>query len=220
MNSNIYHILTGQANAQKGDADLLKQQFQDLINTCNDRFRKKILSPYSISLGNEFIGVADSQKSMLETIFYLDEESLNRRHKFQVNYVALEGSIDTPINKVSTHGMIGEGLTVARSMLAHKSRAKLHFQLRLTNDDKTNSINKLLTVLDGIKSKWNVKDGPLIVEMVNHERDSVVSDIFKKNRSQIWKRRKSLLINEYCIIKDFILDLATGVTDRTESQNK
>ena len=209
MESNYHHILAGYVETQNMDALQLKHQFQDLLATCNGRFQERLLSPYSISTGNEFIGVAETPKSMLETVFYLEEESLNRQAKYQIRYVGLEGTIDTPINGKSAHGMIGEGLTEARERLVIKSRAKPRVQFYSRNYQTTKLIQNLFIVIAGIMSRWKSKDGPLIVEMINHKRDSIVGDIFKKSRSQIWKRRHNLQIHEYCIIKELILESAS-----------
>lgn len=216
MESNYHHILAGYVETQNLDVVELKQAFQDLIATCNLRFQQRLLSPYTISTGNEFIGVADSQKSLLETVFYLEEESLNRQVPFRVRYVALEGTIDTPINSKTAHGMIGVGLKEARDRLVIKSRGKPRIQFYLRDYHTINNIQKLFIVIDGIVSRWKKKDGPLIIEMINHKRDSIVGDIFNKSRSQIWKRRGNLQITEYCIIKDLILEHAPGLTHNPE----
>ncbi len=206
MGINDYHILMGDIKGRLYDAEHLNIEFQDLIATCNRRFEQRIMSPYSATLGDEFQGVADSIKSMLESIFYLEEESLNRQLKYKIRYVGLEGKIVTPLNSNIAHGMMGEGLTAARKKLNDNGRGKPRIQIVLRDQQMADELNQLFFVLDGIKSHWNVHDGPLIVEMINHQQDAAVGEIFNKTRSQIWKRRKTLLIQEYCILKNLILD--------------
>ncbi len=219
MEPTDYHILAGYVKAQNLDAEQLKQQFRNLIATCNQRFKTRILSKFSISPGSEFIGVTDSQKTLLETIFYLEEEALNRQLKFTIKYVGLEGKIETSVNQESVHEMIGEGLTDARALLDRKSRGKPRIQVHFRNTAATEYIKQLLIVLSSIKSRWNTKDGQLIVELINHSSDAIVGDIFKKTRSQIWKRRKSLQVQEYCIIKQLILESECLLPNEIETLN-
>jgi len=219
MEINDYHILMGNVRGHVYDAMRLKNEFQDLVVTCNKRFQQRIISPYSITLGDEFQGVADSRKSMIETIFYLEEESLNRQLKIEIRYVGLEGKIETPINSINAHGMIGEGLRTGREQLGDKGRGKPRFKIVLRDLQSANEINQLFFVVDGIRSRWNVNDGPLIVEMINHQHDAEVGNIFNKTRSQIWKRRKTLQIQEYCILKSLIIDKASATQVISDSTN-
>lgn len=41
--------------------------------------------------------------------------------------------------------------------------------------------------------------------MIKNENNAEVAEKHDKNRDQIWKRRKTLMVNEYNLLKQFIL---------------
>lgn len=185
----------------------IHQPFGDLIASCNQEFSKYILSPYTITLGDEFQGVADSLLSAIESIFYLEEECVKRQLKFKLRYIIFYGEIKTPINPTIAHGMLGEGLTQARKKLSKKKKSKHRFYFDLSDDKLALLLERLFLVLEGIIRGWAIKDYPLIGDMINTRSNLEVGNKHSKNRSQIWKRRKHLLVDEYNAQKIVILDL-------------
>ncbi len=199
-------ILMGDiAKSREKDANTLRVDFRDLIDSCNRELKDKILSPYTITLGDEFQGVAQSASGAIDAIFFLEEASLLHALDFNIRYVTVEGEIDTPLNKTIAYGMMGKGIVSAREKLSDKGRGKPRFQCSFKDSRKSQELNKLFLVLDGITSTWKPKDGALIVSMINNGNNEAVGDKFKKTRSQIWKRRKALQVQEYTILKSLIM---------------
>ncbi len=190
------------------DAPRLRQEFMRLVSSCNESLEEGILSPYTVTLGDEFQGVARSLRSLLETVFYLEETSFQQGLKFKIRYVGLQGEIDTPINRMKAHGMMGHGLTRARELLLKKGRGKARFRFELSDLRVSRQLNRLFLVIDGIVGRWESKDGPLISDMIANSNNIEVGEKHKKNRTQIWKRRKHLLIEEFRALKDAALDFA------------
>ena len=83
----------------------------------NQKLEHDIISPYTVTLGDEFQGIATSLHAVIEAIFYMEETILRKRLEFKVRYVAVHGEIDTPINRLKAHTMMGPGLTKAREVL-------------------------------------------------------------------------------------------------------
>lgn len=190
------------------DARSLRHEFMDLVSSCNEEFVQDILSPYTVTLGDEFQGISHSLKNLLNSIFYLEETALQRTLRFKMRFVAVHGEIDTRINKKKAYGMMGSGLTRAREILTDKQRSTPRFRFELDDGDKTKQLNRLFLVIDGIVSKWKHDEGPLILDMVKNPNNKDVGARHNKNRTQIWKRRKHLLIDEYRVLKAVILDMA------------
>jgi len=186
----------------------LRREFIQIVSSCNKTLEGEILSPYTVTLGDEFQGVARSLKGLFDAVFYLEEISLLKRLKFKMRYVGLYGEIDTPINRMKAHGMMGAGLTRAREMLTAKRRRKSRFQFELPDAQMTKELNLLFLVIDGIIAKWNPDDGPLILDMISNNNNVEVGKKHEKNRTQIWKRRKNMLIEEFRALKEVVLDLA------------
>ena len=200
-----YPIFMGDVvNSSDYDGEVLSKGLKELVESTNKKFSKDILSPLTITLGDEFQGILSSVSSGIDLLFHLEEELLRTEPDFKLHYVLLLGEIETEINPDIAYEMMGKGLTEARKMLSSKKRNRKRFRFKLQNKEQTEQLSKIFEVLDTIILNWKKEDYPLILDMINNDNNSEVGDLHDKNRDQIWKRRKTLMINEYNLLKDFI----------------
>jgi hypothetical protein len=203
-----YFILMGDIiKSRKHDATTLRQQFTTLLSDCNRDMRTEILSPYTITLGDEFQGIAGSLHAVAESIFYLDEARIKNHYDFLIRYVAHYGEIQTPINTEVAYGMMGPGLTNARALLTDKRRGQPRFCFDLPDKKLAENLMRLFMVIDGLIDRWKQRDFSLIADMISKANNEEVAAKHNKNRSQIWKKRKHLLIEEYRAAKAVVFDL-------------
>ena len=203
------YILMGDIiGSSKYDARKLRNDFIGVVSSCNEELGQDIISPYTVTLGDEFQGIATSLDAVVKTIFYMEETILRRRLTFKIRYVTVYGAIDTPINLLKAHTMMGAGLTKARKILTDKRRGLPRFRFDLADAYTMNQLNRLFLVLDGLTSRWDIGDGILILDMIANTHNEEVGVAHGKNRTQIWKRRKNLLIEEYRALKDALIELA------------
>ncbi len=200
-----YPIFMGDVvNSSDYDGEVLSKGLKELVESTNKKFSKDILSPLTITLGDEFQGILSSVSSGIDLLFHLEEELLKAEPDFKLHYVLLLGEIETEINPDIAYEMMGKGLTEARKMLSSKKRNRKRFRFKLQNKEQTEQLSKIFEVLDTIILNWKKEDYPLILDMINNDNNSEVGELHEKNRDQIWKRRKTLMINEYNLLKDFI----------------
>ena len=205
----LQYILMGDIiGSSKYDARKLRNDFMEVVSSCNEELEHNIISPYTVTLGDEFQGIAASLDAALKTIFYMEETILSRRLPFKIRYVAVYGAIDTPINQLKAHTMMGPGLTKARKILTDKRRGLPRIRFDLEDAYTMNQLNRLFLVLDGLTNRWDTGDGLLILDMLANTNNKEVGVAHGKNRTQIWKRRKNLLIEEYRALKDALMELA------------
>lgn len=205
----LQYILMGDIIASSSyQAASLREAFLAQIQACNHALGEEIVSPYTVTLGDEFQGVAASMPAAMKAIFYLEENLLSAKQPFKLRYVVVQGEIDTPLNRQKAHTMMGAGLTRARRMLTDKRRGQPRFRFDLPDSAITQQFERLFTVLDGLIDRWSPADAGLICDMIASPHNAEVGQRHGKNRSQIWKRRKHLLIEEYRALKAVILDLA------------
>ncbi len=190
------------------EARKLRREFMQLVSSCNKKLKGEILSPYTVTLGDEFQGVARSLRGLFDAVFYLEETSLQRGLKFKMRYVGMHGEIETPVNKMKAHGMMGAGLTHARELLINKHRGKARFRFELSDIQMTKQLNRLFYAIEGLIARWDPRDGPLIFDMIANTNNEEVGKKYGKNRTQIWKRRKHLLIEEFRALKEAIFDFS------------
>ncbi len=191
-------------NSSDYDGEVLSKGLKELVESTNKKFGKAILSPLTITLGDEFQGILSSVPTGIDLLFHLEEELLITEPDFKLHYVLLLGEIETEINPDIAYEMMGEGLTEARKLLSTKKRNRKRFRFKLKNKEQTEQLTKIFEVLDTIILNWKKEDYPLILDMINNDNNSEVGELHDKNRDQIWKRRKTLMINEYNLLKDFI----------------
>lgn len=207
-----HFILMGDViGSREFDATKLQQELNTLLSACNDDLKADILSPYTTTLGDEFQGIARSLNGAARSIFYLEEQRIKNQYAFQVRYVAHFGEIQTSINTEIAYGMMGPGLTKARAFLTDKRRGRPRFYFDLPDKSLAENLNRLCSIIEALTERWNRGDYSLIVDMISEQNNEEVAAKHGKNRSQIWKRRKNLLIEEYKLIKAVVLDL-TGAS--------
>jgi hypothetical protein len=192
-------------NSQKTDQKLLMHHFQKVTNETNLSKKKYLLSPLTITLGDEFQGIIENLESALQIIFHLEEKIIQEHYGFQLRYVVFEGEIDTPINKDIAYGMLGDGLTNAREALVKIKNTSERYFISLRNKNISEAVNKSMLIYQSITDDWKVdKDYELITSFIHHRDYKAVAEDQKKTRSQIWKRKKNLKIEEYFAIKEVV----------------
>lgn len=201
-----YYILMGDViGSSDYEPEKLGETLKKLVDSANEDIRNKMLSPYTVTLGDEFQGVTQSLKSGIETLFYFEEQRLAKELEFKLHYVLHFGKIETKINKETSYGMLGEGLTEARKKLTAKKRDRKRFNFSLEKKEQPEQLNRLFEVLDGITERWKQDDFLLILDMIRNDNDREVGEKQGKDRSQIYRRRKTLMINEYNLLKESII---------------
>ncbi|MDR9416268.1 MAG: SatD family protein [Gracilimonas sp.] len=199
------YILMGDVVSSKDyDSNTLQKQLRTLTDHCNETLKEELLSPYTITLGDEFQGIPDSLKTSIKTLFFYEEQCLRLSLDFKLHYVIHFGKIETEINPDIAYEMMGPGLTRARELLSTKKRDRKRFQFLLENETLSLQLNRLFEVLDSIIQSWKQDDFSLILDMIHNENNAEVGEKHGKNRDQIWKRRKTLMIHEYNLLKQVI----------------
>jgi hypothetical protein len=212
-----HFILMGDViGSRKLPAVELHEQMKALLSACNKDLKAAILSPYTTTLGDEFQGIAASLHATLESVFYLEDSRLRRQYDFQIRYVVLYGQLETAVNREIAYGMMGAGLTRARELLTDKRRGRPRFQFDLPQEWLAENLTRLCRAMEGLAERWERRDYPLILDMLSTPSNEEVAVKYRKNRSQIWKRRKNLLIEEYQLIRTVALDLIDTEGEKTK----
>ena len=213
----MQYILMGDViKSRQQNPQELRDSLKSLVMSCNRDLGKQILSPYTITLGDEFQGIADSLRSLTDSVFYLEERRIAKGYSFRLRFVAHHGEILTAINADIAYEMMGPGLTQARELLSEKRPSRPRFVFALPDRAHMTSLNRLFAVLDGITARWSHADYPLISDMLTDAGNQEVGTRHGKNRSQIWKRRKHLLIEEYKLLRAVIRESVQHSSEREE----
>jgi hypothetical protein len=186
-----------------------QNNFKSLVNILNVKFKKKLLSPLTITLGDEFQGIANRLKNSILIIIYLEELLIHNQSNLALRYVINHGKIDTPINHEIAHGMLGSGLSNARKTLESLKKTDKKFDINTQINTKDLALNEAFLIYQNLVSKWNSKNEREIASLfIQYQDYKVVAEKVGVNRSQIWKKERSLNISSYFAIKNVIAYLS------------
>jgi hypothetical protein len=176
--------------------------FKDLVLEANTYFRDDLLSPLTITLGDEFQGIIKDVASALRIIVFLEEKRIQDSMHYELRYVLHEGMVETPINPHIAFGMLGPGLTHARQALNQMKSETHRFQILLENIHLNALLNAAFVIFESIRSEWNLeRDAGLIAAFLENSDYKWVAKKRNKDRSLMWKRAKNLRIDSYYAVK-------------------
>ncbi|WP_431295204.1 SatD family protein [Pedobacter sp. P26] len=201
-----YFILMADiVDSRRSDQNKLMSNFKKVISETNHENEKLMLSPLTITLGDEFQGIVNNAKAAVKLMFFIEEKIIRLNAGFKLRFVLVEGVIDTPINKKIAYEMLGDGLTQAREALTTHKNSNVRYCFNLKNEPKSEALVNSMFLYQSIVDDWKVsKDYDLITKFIKLRDYKLVAEELGKTRSQIWKREKSLKIEEYFSIKSVI----------------
>jgi len=187
------------------------QEYHKILKTltasCSHQFQSSLLSPYSVTIDHDFLGIPSNLKTCIASLFYFEETIIDWNIPFKISSIIRHGKISSRLNKKTSVHLTGEGILQARKELYSKRSTDPRILFHIKPESLSEQLNRLFMVLDSISSRWNQKDFSLISDMLKNESNEEVAIKHRKNRSQIWKRRKTLLISEYKSLKKVILGI-------------
>ncbi|SPE36659.1 conserved hypothetical protein [Candidatus Sulfopaludibacter sp. SbA3] len=187
----------------------LMRGFRSLVNEANRTFASHILSPLTITLGDEFQGVLRSFHAGLDILIWFEERTLATGFPCRLRYVFHRGKIETPINRRQAYGMLGAGLTAARASLENLKKGNARFLVQTGGGPEDQAINLAFALLQATRDFWKSKDYPLIALFLKFRDYKAVALKWKRHPSSVFRRQRSLRIDEYFHVKALIECLAT-----------
>jgi hypothetical protein len=92
--------------------------FNEAVKASNKQYKLKIVSPLTITLGDEFQGLATSLSAGLRVVRFLRHHLLAR--KVECRFVLGLAQLESPVNRAKSWNMMGPGLSNARQKLDDK----------------------------------------------------------------------------------------------------
>lgn len=193
------------SSSSKPGASLM-ERFKAMAKAVNARRAAEILSPVSITLGDEFQAICRDLHAAIQVILEFEEQILRTNARFRMRYVLHEGRIDTPINPQTSYEMLGPGLTRAREILNTKRRGKPKTQFDLDDPVRSKILTNLFRVLDDISANsFPSRNREILPDFLfDGLSDTQIAAQRGKNRSQIWKFRKNWNIESYVAVLEIL----------------
>ncbi|MFV8270071.1 SatD family protein [Flavobacterium sp. GT2N3] len=200
-----YILMADIINSGKKEQKPLMEDFKNLIEEANEIYKADILSPLTITLGDEFQGIIKNVAASIQIILTLEEYSIHKKLNFKLRYVLNQGEIETPVNEKIAYEMLGSGLTEARLKLNDSKYKKFRFNIAIDNLLQQSVLNEAFIIFENITDKWSLKnDYELASNFIQFKDYKIVSEKMNKTRSLIWKREKTLHMESYYATKNII----------------
>jgi hypothetical protein len=191
--------------------DTVMEVFSNVVSEANKKFIDGILSPLSITLGDEFQGVVDNMDVVREIIFFMDQELLTVKPFFTLRMVAGYGTIDTPLNKETSYGMLGEGLTAARERLNELKKSEEYIQVFGNPSQETDRIQTLaFRWYRSLYQGWPEKDRQIAADFIREVDYKKVASLHGRDASSSWRKRETLQMKDFEASKELITLLTKG----------
>lgn len=187
-------------SSESSDLSKLAHSFSALIGKCNHVNKKEMISPLTITLGDEFQGIVESECSIYKIITWLEENKWKEDQEIPLRYTVELGLIETEINTEIAHGMMGPALTIARERLMEVKDKGDFFALGGNIEDKELKQIQFNLYLSFVRN-WHWRDKFLISNFLELKDYKLVAEKVKKTRSLIWKRNKTLGMDNYFKLK-------------------
>jgi hypothetical protein len=191
--------------SSKKGGETLMADFIKTVESINGISKENIQSPLTITLGDEFQGVTKNTYGAVKLILDFEYNLLRIKRPFKLRYVIYEGDIDTKINRSSSHQMLGEGLTNARKALSGLKSTKSRFRTVLKDELLSDKLNYGFFVFQGIVDRWTEAQIKVVIALLQYPDYKEVAKIVKKDPTVIWRRKRSLMIDEYFSIRKLIM---------------
>ncbi|KFC19254.1 SatD family protein [Chryseobacterium sp. FH1] len=201
-----YILMCDVLNSREKDQKNLIENFRDCKNYINNKYKKNILSPLTITLGDEFQGIIKNLSNSIKIILDLEEFIIKNNFPMKLRYVLYFGEIETEINSDIAYEMLGNGLTDSRRIINNMKENDSRFYIDTKEESKNSILNNGFNILQNIVDKWKIeKDHEIIDSLIEFKDYKIVSEKLNKNRSLVWKREKNLSISSYTSAKEILL---------------
>lgn len=205
---NQYIIMADIIDSREKDELVMMWQFKELVYNLNLKYGRNISSPLTITLGDEFQGIITDLQSLIEILFFIEEQTLKQGLIFKLRYAISESDIDPfKINTYASYGMMSEGLIETRFNLnnSKKNKNRFHFYFNKMNKLKAKKLDLLFSCYQAKIDSWNIKDKDIIKEYLNKNTNyKNIASSLDMYDSTIWKKLHRLDMDTYINLKTLI----------------
>jgi hypothetical protein len=198
-------IMADVIGSSKRNGKTLMNDLKAGVRFVNKKEKQHILSPMTITLGDEFQGVVKNPHAALQIILDMEIFLMSLKSPFKLRYVVYEGDIQTKLNKERAYEMLGPGLTAAREQLIALKSSKGRFTVCLKDQELTEKLNLMLVVLQGIIDQWTPSQQKVVTTFLELDDYRKVAERLHRDSTSIWRRKRSLMIDEFNSLKSLIL---------------
>jgi len=155
------------------DRGSVQTQLQQCLNDVNKRYADVLVSPLTITLGDEFQGLFNNAKKVWEIVFFID----SRLHPTGLRFGFGTGDISTKINTTAAIGMDGPAFYNARDAMQAVKKNDDNYQIKGLGQDE-DLANQILILISDTRKKWSANRIEVLYALLRGEKvDSIASGL-------------------------------------------
>ncbi len=185
------------------DRESLQEVLSDELQMLNTEYDRGIISPYTITLGDEFQAVFDRA----DNIFVQMLKVMSAIHPIGIRFSLAVGHIDTSINTEQAIGMDGPAFHRARRGVELLKENEFMFNIGFEDaSPELKVINNSLQLLSGRIRGWN-KRRLIILHMMKEGYDyKEISEALEISKPAFYKNKEAGML-------DVVGELSDNITD-------
>lgn len=204
MDAGTYAVIMGDlvGSETASSRATLHRTFNAVVEAANAQHDAALVSPLTITLGDEFQGLAGDLSAAMRVARHVRLALMMQDVACRV--LVGEVTIDTPLNRDRAWNMMGEGLARARTMLDRKRDTSLYlFSLdrRAGQERNLTAMGAGLTV---IERRWTKQQRGDIVAAVGGENAEDTARRRGVSTHSVYKVRASGNLDAYLLLSDAI----------------
>lgn len=159
--------------------------------------------PFQSVKSHQFVGVAYSVSKAVDLVLAMEEYNLEEELGLKVSYAINDGIVADEDN-LNNPSAAEPGIGKCYDMLDRMTKNKKRMLISTKSDT---SINNMLKITQHFIDSWNPKDRKTVSGFLLGRDYKEMAKIEGKDESSLWRRRKSLAIDEYMMCKDVLQHL-------------
>lgn len=182
----------------------LQRKLQNAVQALNRRRHALLVSPLTITLGDEFQAVYRGAETVFSDIFFL----LHTLAPVRARFALAVGEIVTPLNKQQAIGMDGPAFHEARDVLTTLKTEGRLFGITGVRDDITRLAKPVLSVLSGQTEGWRDKRLQLLAGLLDGATSTALAKTAKITPRAVNKNIRAADLDEWkAVLNEFSLVL-------------
>ena len=190
---------------QDRDRKALQEQLSDELQVINEAYKEEIVSPYTITLGDEFQAVFNSA----DAVFVQMMKLMAAIHPIGVRFSLAVGAIETAINTEQAIGMDGPAFHQARHGVEMLKESGYIFNIGFENEDSSELkiINNSLQLLSGRIRGWNKRRLIILHMMKEGYNYKEISKTLEISQPAFYKNKDAGMLDVVDELSDNIADV-------------
>ncbi|MEM9234877.1 MAG: SatD family protein [Pseudomonadota bacterium] len=183
----------------------LHKDFNGVVAIMNERYQSSLVSPLTITLGDEFQGLVQELGDAFEIV--LDMRLLLLARGVSCRFVIGEADIETPINADRAWNMMGPGLAETRERLTEAEDNAYRFTI-ISNPTINRLLNTLGSVLTGYEEEWTDRQQEIMTAYLGHPEKTVsgIAEKYEVTERNVYNILRAANVNKVVKIRDAIAE--------------